>query len=233
MEVKLIGFTPNPVGNIEQAASMCYDSTPDPNGRIMAQCIKSGHLSVTEHSTFTWEISGVSRTFLAQITRHRLASFSVQSQRYVSYEKGFDYVTPPSIVALGDEAIKRYHSDMEAAQIEYNYWLEQGIKPEDARFILPEATCTKMVVTMNLREFMHFCNERLCTCAQWEIRSVCKAMVKTVNDATDGVLRYYLVPKCEKYKGYPYCTETKRRSCGKHLTLAEIYQKQNDDKKEM
>lgn len=230
MKVKLVSFTPDPIGNIENAASMCYDSTPDPNGRIMAQCIKSGHLSVTEHSSFTWELDGVSRTLLAQITRHRLASFSVQSQRYVSYENGFDYVTPPSIVALGEEAVNHYRDDMKMRQLEYNYWLTKGIPAEDARFTLPEATCTKMYVTMNLREFMHFCNERLCACAQWEIRAVCKAMVKTVNDATGGALKYYLVPKCETHKGFPYCTEPKHRTCGKHPMLAEVYR---SEKKEM
>lgn len=223
MKVRLTRFTTDPVMAIEEAASKCYDSQPSPEGRITNNCLRSGHTSVVEHVSFTWEIEGVSRALLAQLTRHRVASFSVQSQRYVKYNGGFNYVTPPSIIALGAEAVESYKQDMEYLNQAYNRWLSMGIDAEDARMVLPNACCTTLTVTMNLREFMHFCNERLCARAQWEIRSLCKEMVKCVNEATDGAFAYYLVPKCEKHKGFPFCTESKEKSCDKHPTLKEVY----------
>ena len=138
------------------------------------------HDSVLEHASFTFGIEGVSRTLLAQITRHRLASFSVQSQRYVSYEDGFGYVIPPSITKLGPVAVAEYQVQMQIMHEWYSRWLEQLGKEgaEDARFVLPGACETRMMVTMNARELRHFFGLRMCTRAQWEIRALAKQMHK-------------------------------------------------------
>ena len=142
-----------------------------------------GHLSVIEHAAFTFGIEGVSRSFLAQITRHRIASFSVQSQRYVAQggEQGFGYVIPPAIEALGEEAVREFESQMQAMSGWYEAWrarLGKGEKSnEDARFVLPNACATRMMVTMNARELLHFLNLRCCGRAQWEIREVAWQML--------------------------------------------------------
>lgn len=221
MDVTLVSYTPNPLHAIEAAASVCYDSPVNAEGKTVRHCYLSGHHSVLEHASFTWEIRGVSRALLAQITRHRLASFCVQSQRYVSYEGGFDYVIPRSLISTEDR--EAFRNQMATVQQWYREWLEKGLAPEDARAVLPNACCTTLRVTMNLREFVHFCNERLCACAQKEIRTLCKLMVQTVNQATDNAFAYMLVPKCEAHPNMPFCTESKRRNCGKYPTLKEIY----------
>jgi thymidylate synthase (FAD) len=144
------------------------------------------HLSAVEHANFTFGIEGVSRTLLTQITRHRIASFSVQSQRYVNFSKnGFSYVIPPSIRALGDEAVKRFEGQMATMQGWYDEWCAAlgGAGEEsnqDARFVLPGSSETKMIVTMNARELLHFFSLRCCNRAQWEIRELAWNMLALV-----------------------------------------------------
>ena len=229
MEVTLTRFTNNPVMAIEEAASQCYQSEPSPDGKIMKQCYLSGHHSVLEHISFTWRIEGVSRALLAQLTRHRMASFSVKSQRYCVENGmdadgngcGFDFVMPEAFKndpILHDTFVNAMTHD--AAQ--YAALLANGAKTEDARFVLPNACCTTLQCTMNLREFIHFCNERLCSRAQWEIRNLAEEMVRTVNEATDNAFAYMLVPKCEVHPNIPFCTESKCQTCGKHPRLSDL-----------
>jgi len=148
-----------------------------------------GHLSLLEHANFTFGIEGVSRSFLSQITRHRIASFSVQSQRYVSPDEGlngFDYVIPPTILALGADAAAEYRSQMRTISGWYQAWqarLREGASDhttvnEDARFVLPNAAATRLLVTMNARELLHFFELRACNRAQWEIRGVAFMMME-------------------------------------------------------
>ena len=176
MKVTLIG-RPNPeVCAI--AAGMCYNAK-DP-WKALKNAMAGGHESVLEHCKFSFQIEGVSRALLAQLTRHRIASFSVQSQRYVSYKDGFDYVTPPSILALGAEAEKRYHAQMELMHMWYCEWLNclgENMQ-EDARFVLPNACCTRLVMSMNIRELRHFFSLRCCNRAQWEIRELADEMLR-------------------------------------------------------
>lgn len=222
MEVKLTRITGDPILAIEEAASNCYDSTPSEDGKILKHCIKSGHTSVTEFCTFTFHIEGVSRSLLAQLTRHRHAGYAVRSQRYCN-EAGFGYVIPPTIEKNPD-ALAIYDEMMETIQSWYTYLQEQGIPNEDARMVLPNACETILEVTMNLRAFMNFCNERLCACAQWEIRQLAQKMKKLVTDEVP-LLDEYLVPKCEKNGNeYSFCTESKKRTCGRHLRLEEIFE---------
>lgn len=196
MNVCFLGCTPDPEATCALAARNCYsadsiDGIADlvlekDQSRFLRGVIASGHHSVLEHVSFTFGISGVSRALLAQITRHRIASFSVQSQRYVGLENGFDYVIPPRIQALGDEEVGRFHSQMALIQSWYNEWREklgggEGAN-EDARFVLPNACCTQIVMTMNARELLNFFSLRCCNRAQWEIRAVADKMLEICKD---------------------------------------------------
>ena len=197
-QVTLLKYTPDPEQTIALAAKLCYsDATIEDLqdgvesgdvSKFIARLSSFGHMSPFEHASFTFGIEGVSRALLAQITRHRLASFSVKSQRYVAAGKNvdvFNYIIPPSIEALGEEAVKKYQDQMATMQQWYNEW--QGLlggdcekSNEDARFVLPNAAETKMVVTMNARELQHFFHLRCCNRAQWEIREVAWQMLGLV-----------------------------------------------------
>jgi len=193
-EIELIRHTEDPERVIALAAKLCYSQsgidelaagieTADV-GRFISMLYSVGHLSAFEHASFTFGIEGVSRVLLAQITRHRIASFSVQSQRYVDAGGEFNYIVPPAIEALGADALAEYEEQMRTMHKWYRSWqslLSYGEKGnEDARFVLPNAAETKMAVTMNARELLHFFELRCCARAQWEIRNVAKRMLGLV-----------------------------------------------------
>lgn len=199
--VVLIEYTPNPDSVVAAAGRLCYSNadidalrtrvSENDQTKYLTMLRKLGHLSTFEHVSFTFGIEGVSRALLAQITRHRIASFSVQSQRYVgqSGEDGIDYVLPPEIEKLGDEYAKRFADQMDMMDKWYREWLEllgEGGK-EDARFVLPNAAATRMVVTMNARELNHFFALRCCNRAQWEIRDVAWQMLKLAHEAAPAL----------------------------------------------
>lgn len=222
LTVRLISATMDPVDTAEYAASKCYDSKPSVDGKILRMCAKNGHTSVLEHMYFNFEISGVSRALLAQLTRHRIASFSVRSQRYCS-EDGFSYVVPPTI--LSDKtALDAYESLMYHIQEVYKDLVAWGIPKEDARYVLSNSCVTTLVMSINARSLINLCNERLCTRAQWEIRKTVGLMRDEVLkvDKVGAVLKDFLVPKCERYPGYPFCPEG-RGCCGRHPRLEDIY----------
>lgn len=224
------------INKIYTAAHTCY-SNEDPDVifqkslsmskeemlKTIKHCLNSGHQSVVEHQSFTFYISGVSRALTHQLVRHRLASYSQQSQRYCKLENGeqFGYVTPPSI-KQSELAEKYYYAFMAATSELYHSLLKEGVPAEDARYVLPNAACTNITVTMNLRQLMHFCNERLCLTAQWEIREMVRIMRDKVADLLGPELSSYLVPKC---KALGYCPETKKRSCGAYKTKKEVLEK--------
>lgn len=222
MEVRLIRCTPDPVAAIEDAATTCYDSQPT-DGRIMRHCYKSGHHSVLEFADFTFRIKGVSRALTHQLVRHRVASFAQRSQRYC-VEDGFEYVTPASI-AKNPEAEAIYRETVDAIRAAYGRLVESGVPAEDARMLLPNACCSEICVKMNLRELIHFCNERLCACAQWEIRAMAREMVREVL-AVAPDLKPFLVPKCEAHAPYCFCTESRSRSCGRHPLIGDVCRKE-------
>lgn len=190
MKVALIRHTLSPEEVVALGARLCYSKArvDDLLQRVEARdqtdfvhrIMSMGHDSVLEHATFTFGIEGVSRVLLAQITRHRMASFSVQSQRYVSYESGFGYIVPPKIEALGEEAVAEFTRQMDTMHQWYTQWQEKlGTGEggnEDARFVLPGACETRMMVTMNVRELRHFFSLRMCSRAQWEIRALATEM---------------------------------------------------------
>lgn len=226
MKVKLTRITKDPILAIEEAASNCYDSEPSEDGKIMKHCIKSGHQSVTEFADFTFHVEGISRALSHQLVRHRLASYAQRSQRYCS-EDGFNFVVPKSIVKKPEAAVI-YQKVMDAITTGYAELQELGVPNEDARMVLPNACETIIEVKMNLRALMNFMNERLCTCAQWEIRELAQKMRDEVVKEVP-LLADYLVPKCEKYgKEFGFCMETKKRrealKCNRHPRLADIFE---------
>ena len=179
MEVRIIKATENPVDVIAFAAGVCYGKR-DTNPRRVRACFKAGHLSVFEHASVTFMAEGISRACLAQLTRHRLCSFCVESQRYCKYDlKGDDwYVMPPSFES--DEPY--FRKCMRDAAQHYKVCVAGGTKPEDARYLLPEATKTSAVVTMNCRELFHFLDMRTDGAAQWEIRDMAWRLFAKLGD---------------------------------------------------
>lgn len=206
MNVTLIAHTPNPDYICGSAAAICTDCKGSPLQALQG-AMKSGHESVAEHASFTFHIEGVSRALLAQITRHRMASFSVQSQRYVDMS-GNGYVMPPSI-AKGSEQAKTFDNAMEIAWDFYERLVEMGIPKEDARYVLPNACHTTMEVTMNARELRHFFSLRCCNRAQWEIRALADEMLRLCREKAP-VLFADAGPGCVR----GHCPEGKR-TCGK------------------
>ncbi len=194
LNVELLSCTPEGENLVALAAKLCYAKSDVSSLRekvsasdqsaFLDKILSSGHLSVVEHISCTFAVDGVSRVLLSQLTRHRIASFSVQSQRYVSMADGFNYVVPPKIRALGEEAVTRYHAQMAQMQIWYQEWQERlGVgesSNEDARFVLPNACETRLIMTMNARELKHFFKLRCCERAQWEIREMATEMLRIV-----------------------------------------------------
>ena len=185
MKVEVISATPFPIDVISQAAGTCYGKY-DVSEKRMRSCFKAGHLSVFEHASVTFRIEGISRACMAQLTRHRLASFCVESQRYNRYDfEGTDwFVTPAAFTeqkVMGNWMLESWFcTKMKEAAADYRAALANGIKPEDARYLLPEATKTNLVMTMNCRELFHFFDMRLSKSAQWEIRELANAMKEAV-----------------------------------------------------
>ena len=221
MKVTLTRITEDPILAIEEAASNCYNSEATGDGKIMKHCIKSGHTSVTEFCDFTFHIEGISRALSHQLVRHRMASYAQRSQRYCS-EDGFEYVIPKTI-KNSPAASTIYEKTMERIKDNYKVLQELGIPNEDARMVLPNACETQIEVKMNLRALMNFMNERLCSCAQWEIRELAMKMRNAIIEKVPELMPY-LVPKCEKNgPQFGACNESKSRSCGRHPRLQEIF----------
>jgi thymidylate synthase (FAD) len=161
---------------------------------LQEHVINPGHMSVLEFVDFHFLISGGSRTFQQQLTRHRLSSYCIESQRTVNYENGFDFVTPPA-VSKNPVAAAVYKAVMEQAKESYGLLLAQGIKPEDARMLLPQAITGEINFKCNGRELISIAHERLCTKAQWEIRQMFKQIVELLDDICP-LISGNMVPKC-------------------------------------
>lgn len=248
-KVTLLTYTTEPERTVASAAKLCYSAsdistikeglTDEKTASFVEMLAEIGHESPIEHAYFTFGIEGVSRSLLAQITRHRIASYSVQSQRYVK-EKNFSYVTPAEI-AKDPETLKIYEESMAKAEEAYhaladklsegylNEFLAAGIDEktakrnaekkaiEDARFVLPNACETKLVMTINARSLINFFHHRCCNRAQWEIRDVADQMLALVSK---------VAPNIFKTAGPPCltggCPEGKM-SCGKLKEVREKY----------
>ena len=189
MDVKLLSHTPDPERAIAAAARLCYapvgaaelmeTMSDEAAEKVLKIIITSGHTSALEHASFTFAIDGVSRALTHQLVRHRLASYNQQSQRYVSYTDEPAFIVPPEVAA--DPVVSEAFLDSCAASfIAYRQLMDSGVAPEDARYLLPNAMETKIVVTMNIRELLHFFELRCCKRAQWEIRELALVMLNLV-----------------------------------------------------
>ena len=254
--VELLTYTQMPEKTVASAARLCYSPsdisaiqqgmTEERVSHFMDMLTANGHETPVEHASFTFGIEGVSRSLLAQITRHRIASFSVQSQRYVA-ENQFTYVVPPEIAEI-PEAKEEYLRAMEEDQRHYESltavlkakhkkaFLAEGLSEksaerqaekkaiEDARFVLPNACTTKMICTMDARSLLHFFSLRCCNRAQWEIREVAEQMLWLVKNVAP-----HLFAKAGPDCLYGACPEGKM-CCGKAEEVrAHYFQKRNGE----
>ncbi len=220
LKVKLISWTKNAEGTVTAAIRQCYSAVgaeelvkkidKKKQKKLIALVKSSGHTSTVEHANFTFAIEGISRACSHQLVRHRIASYSQQSQRYVDLsKKELVYILPPLIKA--DEKKKlEFKKMMEGIEEMYKKMIKDGVKPEDARFILPNACETKIVVTMNARALINFFGLRCCQRAQWEVRALAEKMLKLARGKAP-LLFEGAGPSCETEK---ICWEGDL-SCGK------------------
>ena len=193
MKVSLLQHTPDPERSVALAARLCYSSasiselddrlSQSDIAAFLEKIMSLGHQSVLEHASFTFGIEGISRACSHQLVRHRLASYSQQSQRYVTF-KGDDFpqVIPASISSTAKRS-ELFSRAVKAAAEAYRDLVQDGVPAEDARFVLPNAAETKIIVTMNARELLHFFELRCCERAQWEIRALAIEMLRLIKPA--------------------------------------------------
>lgn len=254
IKVKLLTYTPNPENIIATAARLCYSNcnvedlfknlSKDETSNFIHKLVCMGHESPFEHVTFTFAIEGISRACSHQLVRHRIASYSQQSQRYVSMDN-FDYITPP-VIYDNEELNTKYSKIMEDLNNSYKElqsiladkltldFINSGIEEkkarskanklanEDARYILPNACTTKIMVTMNVRSLYNFFNHRLCNRAQWEIRNVAEKMYNEVYNIAP-ILFSNIGPKCVTTGKCP----EGNMSCGKIKFMIKKYKNNN------
>lgn len=237
LNVLLVSHTPDPEKVIGSAARLCYSAVDvehlvsraaaEDQRPFLERLTAVGHLSPTEHASFTFAVEGISRACSHQLVRHRLASYSQQSQRYVS-ELEFDYVMPPSIAEDGDLRLA-FERTMEKVRRSYEFLAKKlaakgysnEVAREDARFVLPNAAETKIMITMNARELLHFFSQRLCNRAQWEIRSLALAMLRLLQPVAPSIFRE-AGPPCLSGP----CPEG-TRSCGKSKEVRALLRADN------
>lgn len=249
MKVELLAYTPDADKLVAAAAKLCYAKsdisalmdklTPEKVEDFLDMLSEIGHESPVEHASFTFGIEGVSRALLAQITRHRIASFSVQSQRYVD-KSSFEYITPPEIADI-PEALAEFEAAMEEDARHYENLKSMLVKAhtarfiadgkdeasakkmaekkanEDARFVLPNACDTRMIVTMNVRSLRNFFRLRCCARAQWEIREVAVEMLRLCKGVAP-LLFSHAGPACVSGK----CSEG-AMTCGKMTEMRKFF----------
>ena len=189
--------------------------------KLIERVISSGHYSTIEHIQISFAISNVSRACTHQLVRHRHMSFSQKSQRYVKEKGQFEYLIPPTIYN-NPELKEKFENFMGEISKCYQEFVSAGIPAEDARAVLPNATSTSLVASLNLREMIHLANLRLCSRAQFEIRMLVKSMCEELIKS-ESWLKDYLVPKCERLG---FCDEDK--SCGRKITQKELLQSANN-----
>ena len=198
MDVTLLYHTPEPERAVATAARLCYapvggrelmeSLTDEKIRKVLTTIMTSGHFSTLEHASYTFAVEGVSRALTHQLVRHRLASYNQQSQRYVKFKEEPPIVRPAS-VDTNPDAAQAFDEAIEACWQAYDKLVQAGVPAEDARYILPNACETKIVVTMNIRELMHFFSNRCCNRAQWEIRELAWKMLELVRPTAPFIFR--------------------------------------------
>lgn len=198
MDVTLLYHTPEPERAVATAARLCYapvggrelmeSLTDEKIRKVLTTIMSSGHFSTLEHASYTFAVEDVSRALTHQLVRHRLASYNQQSQRYVKFKEEPPIVRPAS-VDTNPEAAQAFDEAIDACWQAYDKLVQAGVPAEDARYILPNACETKIVVTMNIRELMHFFSNRCCNRAQWEIRELAWKMLELVRPTAPFIFR--------------------------------------------
>lgn len=228
MHVELIAWTPHPERTVAAAARLCYSSAsaseiaraipPEKTKAFIKKLVEMGHQSPLEHVSFTFAVDGVSRALSHQLVRHRIASYSQKSQRYVD-EKEFAWIIPPSI-KKNPAAKELFEAQIESIRQCYAE-LCAAVPREDARYILPNACETKLVVTMNARSLLHFFRVRCCRRAQWEIQRLAGMMLTEVRK---------VAPELFKIAGPPCITE---KVCSEgEMSCGRLQQEKDKEKKD-
>ncbi len=227
MDVKLLNYTQDCQEMVAKAAKLCYSASTIDDlidrvdntdvSQFVKKLIDIGHHSVFEHISFSFGIEGVSRVLSHQLVRHRIASYSQQSQRYVRLDNTFSFIVPESIEG-SRPAYEEFCNLMKLTHKIYKALLDDGIPAEDARYILPNATETKIFVTMNARSLLHFFEVRCCNRAQWEIRELATRMLIAVRAVAPTIFKGS-GPGCV----IDVCGEGKM-SCGKSVDVKEKFE---------
>lgn len=226
MKVTLLRHTVDPELTVALAARLCYSpvgidglergNTAAKAVALIGKIIELGHLSVLEHAVFSFGIEDISRVTSHQLVRHRIASYSQQSQRYVPAREDFAYVLPPTVAAQVASR-KAFQQEMKRLGKLYRQLVAAGISAEDARFVLPNAAATRIIVTMNARELRHFFAQRCCRRAQWEIRQMAELMLGQTRRVAPA-----LFAGCGPACVSGACPE-KAMSCGRRLEVRRAY----------
>lgn len=213
MDVTLLYHTPDPERAVATAARLCYSPlggrdlmdglTQEKIEKVLKTILVSGHHSTLEHASYTFSVDGVSRALTHQLVRHRMASFNQQSQRYVKFKEE-PVIIKPETVAAKPELSRLFDEAIEKIWDAYAQMVEAGVPAEDARYLLPNACETKIVITMNIRELLHFFSLRCCNRAQWEIRELAWKMLELVRPTAPYIFRQ-AGPGCVR----GYCPEGK------------------------
>lgn len=201
MEVKLLNsYKDEKIAEI--AAAVCVDKLDNITSKGKEVAINSGHLSIAEHLPLTFLIKKVSRSLTHQLVRHRIASYSQLSQRYAKVNTNIKWFVVPESITKSPEGLFRYMCIMDSLADDYNWFINNGIPKEDARYILPNACYTTILVTINARAFIEQCERRRCNRAQWEIRELYNKMKDSIKDIYPTIYKL-CTPKCNKIG----CTE--------------------------
>ncbi len=223
LKVVLLAHSPQPEQSVATAARNCYSPrdvetiadgwTPQEVEKMVSRVRDAGHLSTFEHTMFTFGVSGVSRALTHQLVRHRHMSYEQKSQRYIKIKGQFDFITPPSLAAL--PAIKaKYETLMRDIAAFYADAVAAGVPAEDARFALPNAAETQIVVTANARALLDFFTLRTCNNAQWEIRELAFAMLRLVKRAAPSL---FVRSGATCVRGY--CNEPNGPECPRYIVV--------------
>jgi len=198
MYVKLINYTKNPEKTVAKSARLCYSSKTieeidksidqESEQRLIEKILRLGHYSVLEHVSFTFGIENISRVTSHQLVRHRIASYSQKSQRYVKVGNNQEYIIPDKI-KKDAEILQKFKKLLLENHLLYKMMIDKGIPAEDARYILPQAVGTSIIFTANARELIHFFRLRCCNRAQWEIREVAIKMLKLVKEVAPVIFK--------------------------------------------
>ena len=224
LKVELVSHTKDPEITCARCASVSWRRksmkklTLDQARELIRRVLKYGHESVIEHASFTFFVEGVSRSLTHQLVRHRIASYTQQSMRYVDLTELEGYFIRPESISENRELARSFDDMMARCKDAYELFREKGIAPEDARFVLPIATQTKIAVTMNARELRHFFALRCCLRSQWEIRELANKILEICKSVAPSLFEN-AGPSCV---GLGYCPEAEL-TCGKLEQVLEMY----------